>query len=213
MDWLYTLSGFVVGAITVGLLLSLMNRFIHERTLLHEDASFSALYLLFLAVGVLLLYSCGGNFNILHLLFGNILSIQNDTLLYMSLMNITMLTLLWIFRKPILYDCFDPTFVFFTRKARWLYHLIIWGSITTLLVLASLAVGTLMSMGLIMLPAITSRLLYKDIGRMIISSSIIGIVTSYLGLLLSFYINIPTGASIITLLGILFLMVFVSSRR
>ena len=206
----FWLPGFVIGAIIIGLILSMLNRFIHERSILHEDASFSALYLLSLASGVLLLYSFNGNFNILHLLFGNILSIQNDTLAYISILNAVILILLFSFKKRILYDCFDPVFIFFTGGSRTLYHFIIWGSITTLLVSASIAVGTLMAMGLIMIPAITSRLLFKNIWAMMLSSSIIGIVCSYLGLLLSFYNNLPAGASIITLLGILFLITFIN---
>lgn len=209
----FWLPGFVVGAIITGLSLSLLNRFIHEHSLLHEDASFSGLYLFSLALGILLLHSYNGNFNILHLLIGNILSIQNDTLVYISIMNAMILYFLFIFRKPILYDCFDPVFVHFSGRSRNIYHFIIWGSITTLLVSSSLAVGTLMSMGLIMLPAITARLLFKNIWVMMVASSIIGILASYLGLLLSFYYNLPSGSSIIAILGVFFLVVFMSQEK
>lgn len=208
----FWLPGFVFGAIAIGLSLSLLSRYIHEHSLLHEDASFSGLYLFSLALGVLLLHSYNGNFNLLHLLFGNILSIQNDTLIYISLMNGMVLGILYLFRKPILYDCFDPVFVHFSNKSRTIYHLIIWGSITTLLVSASLAVGTLMSMGLIILPVITARLLFKNIWAIILNSSLIGIAASYIGLLISFYYSIPSGSTIISILGLLFLIVFFSKQ-
>ncbi|USO02579.1 MAG: metal ABC transporter permease [Alphaproteobacteria bacterium] len=208
----FWLPGFIGFAILAGLTLSMLSSFIKERSLLGEDASFSGLYLFSLALGVVLLHHYHGNFNILHLLFGNILSIQDETLLYISFLNAAILMILYFFRQEVLYDCFDPTFMIITRRSHTLYQLIIWGSLTALLVSASLAIGTLMAMGLIMLPAITSRLLFKNIWIMMITSSIIGVIASYLGLLLSFYFDFPTGPLIISILGVVFLGAFLVRR-
>jgi len=208
----FWLPGFIGFAILTGVLLSLISSYIKDRSLLNEDSSFSGLYLFSLALGVVLLHYYSGNFNISHLLFGNILSIQDETLLYISVLNTITLFVLYIFRQRILYDCFDPTFIKITQKSHNLYELITWGSLTTLLVSASLAIGTLMAMGLIMLPAIISRLLFKNIWIMIVSSSIIGMIASYAGLLLSFYFDLPTGPLIVSILGACFLLTFFIKR-
>lgn len=204
----FWVPGFIIGSILFGFTLSYLSHFIKEHSTLSEDASFASLYLSALALGILILFLGKGNFNLFHLLFGNILSIQNQSLYFIGIIFIIITTFMGLSYKMIIYDCFDPTFMYVIKTTRSIYHIIFWASTVTVLVASAIIIGTLMSLGLIILPALIARLICKNIIKMIILSVICGSLASYCGLLLSYFLNLPTGPTIVSFLSLLFLLAF-----
>jgi zinc/manganese transport system permease protein len=80
-------------------------------TPLREDASFAAFYLIALALGVLLVSTHGSNVDLLHLLFGSILAVDNTAPILMGGIATSSLLLLAVIYRPLVVECFDPGFL------------------------------------------------------------------------------------------------------
>lgn len=194
-----------IGGVLAGLLVAFLSYTISQKTCIPEDASFSSLYLLSLSLGILILFLFGGDLHIMHLLFGNILAIDHSSFVFIVLTStITFFTLI-IFIRPFIYDCFDPTYMRSLRQPTTLYNGLFLGIVVLNLVAACQTLGTLMALGLMMIPAVTATLLTKRIFSAMIFSSLTGIISSFLGLLLSYYKNWPSGPMIVIVSGIFYM--------
>lgn len=196
-----SLGGFIAGVL-MAVLAGLVSRF----TTLKEDASFAAFYLSSLALGVLMVSRGGNNVDLLNLLFGSILGIDTASLaLIAGVATVTVIALALMYR-PLVMESIDPLFLRSVGgKGSW-WHLLLMLLVVLNLVAGFQALGTLMSVGLMMLPAISARLWSQRLGVILSISTLVALVCGYLGLLLSFYIEIPSGPAIILLCGVVYLV-------
>lgn len=201
------LPGLSLGGIAAGLLVAAASGLVTRRTILHEDASFTGFYLIALALGVLILSVKGGNMNLTHFLFGSVLAVDHPTMVYIvGVTTFSLITLAVIYR-PLVYECFDPTFVKLLGAKEGKFHAIFMVLVVINLVGACQALGTLMALGIMMLPAITARLISTQVWSTALRAVIIAASCSYLGLILSFQFNWPSGPTIILLCGLVYLLV------
>lgn len=195
------LGGFVAG-ISVALIAGLVSRF----TSVREDASFAAFYLLALSVGVLLVSKYGSNVDLIHILFGTVLAVDDAALLLVaSIASLTLLTLAVIYR-PLLLESYDPAFLQSVGASGGVYHLIFLVLVVLNLVAGFQALGTLMAVGLMMLPAITARLWAQSVGRMLLTAITLALSSGLGGLLCSYHFDLPSGPAIILFAGSLYLL-------
>ncbi|UOO91525.1 metal ABC transporter permease [Vitreoscilla stercoraria] len=196
-----SLGGFIAGVL-MAILAGLVSRF----TTLKEDASFAAFYLSSLALGVLMVSRSGNNVDLLNLLFGSILGIDAASLaLIAGVASVTVIALAVMYR-PLVMESIDPLFLRSVGgKGSW-WHLLLMLLVVLNLVAGFQALGTLMSVGLMMLPAISARLWSQRLGVILSISALVALVCGYLGLLLSFYVEIPSGPAIILLCGMVYLV-------
>ncbi len=189
-------GGFVAGMV-MALLAGLVSRF----TDLKEDANFAAFYLTSLAIGVLLVSMGGSNIDLLHLLFGSILAVDLSALtLVASVASTTIVTLAVIYR-PLLLESIDPLFLRAVNGKGGLWHLIFLVLVVMNLVAGFQALGTLMAVGLMMIPAITARLWARNMGMLMLLSVIFALLCGLAGLLFSYHVEIPSGPAIILFCG------------
>ena len=196
-----SLGGFVAGVLVAGFA-GLATRF----TEIKEDASFAAFYLLSLAIGVLLVSSSGSNVDLMHLLFGSVLAVDDAALLLVaSVASVTLLTLAVIYR-PLLLESLDPVFLRAVggHGSGWHLLFLLLGGLN--LVSGFQALGTLMSVGLMMLPAICSRLWAATVGGMLLAAFLIAALAGMGGLLLSYHVELPSGPCIILLAGLFYIV-------
>lgn len=195
-----SLGGFVAGVL-VALLAGLATRY----TEVKEDASFAGFYLLSLALGVLLVSKSGSNVDLMHLLFGSVLAVDDAALLLVAAVaSVTLLTLAAIYR-PLLLESLDPVFMRAIGARGGVWHLLFLLLVVLNLVAGFQALGTLMSVGLMMLPAISARLWAASVGRMLLVALLIASLSAVGGLLLSFHAELPSGPAIILLAGLAYL--------
>lgn len=195
------LGGFVAG-ISVALIAGLVSRF----TSVREDASFAAFYLLALSVGVLLVSKYGSNVDLIHILFGTVLAVDDAALLLVaSIASLTLLTLAVIYR-PLLLESYDPAFLQSVGASGGAYHLIFLVLVVLNLVAGFQALGTLMVVGLMMLPAITARLWAQSVGGMLLTAITLALSSGLGGLLCSYHFDLPSGPAIILFAGSLYLL-------
>ena len=96
---------------TAGLAVAFLSPVVTRLTPLREDASFAAFYLISLALGVLLVSTHGSNVDLLHLLFGSILAVDDWALILIGGIATSSLLLLAIIWRPLVVECFDPGFL------------------------------------------------------------------------------------------------------
>ena len=203
-----TIGGFVAGLV-VALLAGLVSRL----TLQREDTSLAAFYLISLALGVLLVSLRGSNVDLMHVLFGTVLALNDDALLLIGAVASVSLAGLALIWRPLFAECLDPTFLRSVSKAGQPVHLIFLALVVLNLVGGFQALGTLMSVGLMMLPAAAARFWVRSIEAVSGLAVLIGIVSSYLGLLLSYHLGVASGPSIILVAGAIYIVSLIAGRR
>nr|WP_149537157.1 metal ABC transporter permease [Siccirubricoccus phaeus] len=166
-----------------------------------EDASLAALYLVALAAGVALISWRGGAVELTSLLFGSVLGVDDAALLLMAgsaTVTLPALALAW---RPLVLECFDPGFAqaVGARGAAW--HLGFLALVVLNLLAAFQALGTLMAVGLMMLPAIAARHWARQVGGMVYAAVGLAVLASVGGLLLSFHEDLPAGPAVVLVAG------------
>jgi zinc/manganese transport system permease protein len=196
-----SLGGFIAGLL-VALCAALATRY----TDVKEDASFAAFYLISLSSGVLLVSISGSSVDLMHILFGSVLGVDNAALfLVASVASVTVLALAFFYRL-LLVEAVDPLFLRAIGAKVQTGHLLFLTLVVLNLVAGFQALGTLMSVGLMMLPPIIARLWVKTLEKMLLLSVILAASSGYGGLLLSYHHDLPSGPAIILLLGFFYVI-------
>ena len=197
-----------LGGFIAGMLMAFFAGIVSRFTELKEDANFAAFYLTSLAVGVLLVSLGNNSVELLHLLFGSVLAVDLDSLRLMGgVASCTIIALAVMFR-PLLLESIDPLFLRSVNGRGGLWHVAFLILVVMNLVAGFQALGTLMSVGLMMLPAIAARLWVKSIGALMLVSAVSALLCGYAGLLLSYHhpANLPSGPTIILFCGVWYLV-------
>ncbi len=186
-----------LGGLIAGLGVALLSGLVSRTTRLKEDASFASFYLASLALGVLIVSLRGSNIDLLHVLFGTILAIDGQALcLVAAITSVTLLTLALVYR-PLAVECFDPGFLRAVGGRGPLYHFVFLLLVVLNLVAGFQTLGTLMSVGMMVLPAVTSRLWADTLAGMVAVSAAVASVSGWGGLLVSYHLRFASGPSII----------------
>lgn len=187
------------GGLAAGLAMALGVGLASRKSVVREDAHLAAFYLTCLALGVALVSRYGSQADLLHLLFGSVLAMDASTLtLLTGVAGVTVLAL-FIARRAFLAQVIDPLFLQACGGRSTLWHVVFLMLVVLNLVAGFQAMGTLMAVGLMMLPAIIARLWVRSIGAMALLSFLLALVCGYGGLLLSYHAELPPGPAIILL--------------
>jgi zinc/manganese transport system permease protein len=198
------LFAMTTGGLIAGFAVALLAGLVSRSTGVKEDASLATFYLASLALGVTIVSIKGTNVDLLHVLFGNILAMDDPTLLLVAInATITLLVLALIYR-PLVIESVDPLFLRTVSRAGGTAHLVFLALIVVNLVSGFQALGTLLAVGLMILPAGVARFWSRDITPMICIAVVSAIVAGYVGLVLSFQTRIPTGPAIILVAAALY---------
>ena len=196
-----SLPAMTIGGLVAGVIVALLAGLVARVTALKEDASLAAFYLLSLALGVTIVSLRGSNVDLLHVLFGTVLALDDAALLLLaSIASVTLVTLA-VFYRPLVLECVDPTFLRSVSRAGTPTHLVFLGLVVLNLVGGFQALGTLLAVGLMMLPAASARFWSADITLMMLVATGIGMASGFIGLLLSYHAELPAGPAIILVAG------------
>jgi zinc/manganese transport system permease protein len=185
------------GGLIAGFAVAILSGVVARNTELKEDAALATFYLTSLALGVTVVSMRGTNIDLLHVLFGNILALDDQTLLVIAFnATITLLTMAVIYR-PLVVECVDPVFLRTVSRAGAPTHLIFMTLVVINLVNGFHALGTLLAVGLMILPAGIARFWSRDITGMIAVAVVSAALSGYAGLVLSYHAGVPSGPAII----------------
>ena len=202
-------SGLALGAMTIGgliagMVVALASGFVARVTTLREDASLAAFYLISLALGVLIVSTRGSNVDLMHVLFGTVLALDNAALILLCSFASLSVFILAILFRPLVLECVDPHFLRSVSKLSAITHFGFLALVVMNLVGGFHALGTLMAVGIMILPAAAARFWANGIGALIAAAALIALLSSFTGLLLSFHYSLPSGPAIILVAGIVY---------
>jgi zinc/manganese transport system permease protein len=198
------LVAMMVGGLVAGFVIALAAGLIARMTELKEDASLAAFFLISLALGVTIISVKGTNVDLLHVLFGNVLALDDQALLLTAFnATVTLLALAVIYR-PLVLECVDPGFLRSVSRAGGPAHVAFLALVVITLVNGFQALGTLLSVGLMMVPAAISRFWARDVTMMVAVAGASAVLAGYVGLVVSFHAGVPSGPAVILAAGVLY---------
>jgi zinc/manganese transport system permease protein len=206
----YLVSGLSLGAMTIGGLVAGLavvaaSGLIARTTVLREDTSLAAFYLMSLALGVVIISSQGRNVDLLHVLFGSVLALDAAAVLFLAGVALATIVVLVVLYRPLVLECLDPAYL--RQVSRWspVAHYGFLALLVLNLVAGFQALGTLLAVGMMILPAAAARFWVRELRSMLLLAVGLSALGSALGLVLSFQFDLPSGPAIVLTLGVLVL--------
>ena len=199
---------FFIGAIIFGLLASTMITYIKSNSIIKSDTAIGITFSSFLALGIILIGIANSSTDLFHILFGNILAVQDLDMWITIAVALLVLTTITIFFRPLLLTTFDPILAKSIGVKVTFYHYLLMVILTLVAVTAMQSVGTILIVALLITPAATAYLYANSLTTMIFLSSGFGALASVLGLFIGYSFNIAAGSSIVLTSALLFLISF-----
>jgi len=201
-----SLGAMTIGGIIAGLVVALAAGLVARSSRLKEDASLAAFYLLSIATGVMIVSLRGRNLDLLHVLFGSVLALDDNSLLLISAISTLTLLALALLYRPLVLECFDAAFLRSVSRASPLAHYGFLVLVVLNLVSGFHALGTLMAVGIMILPAAAASLWVRRLPGMLGLAIVIALASGVAGLLVSFHVDVPAGPSIILVAGVIYVL-------
>ena len=208
-----SLPAMTLGGLVAGLAVALLAGAVTRATVVREDANLAAFYLISLAGGVLLVSLRGSQIDLMHFLFGSVLALDDAALILLGgISTLTLVALAAIYR-PLVMECVDPLFLRTVSRSGGPVHLAFLALVVVNLVGGFQALGTLLAVGLMLLPAVAARFWARDLGGLIPVSMLIAAIASVTGLSLSYHLDLPSGPAIVLAAGALYLVSMLAGPR
>jgi ABC-type Mn2+/Zn2+ transport system permease subunit len=204
---------FYIGAIIWGILSSLLITQINKRYKIKADAAIGVVTTAGFAIGIFLMSTSQipiRNFE--SLLFGNILSVNDLDFIFITFVSIMTITFIFFFQKRLLFTIFDTetakVYGIKTDRVDLLFSIVL----AIVIIAAMNTIGVTLLAVAIIAPAISARLITNNFFKMLILSSIIGITTAFLGMYSSFFVDSPSGATIVLFATASFIIAIIYSH-
>jgi zinc/manganese transport system permease protein len=168
-----------------------------------HDAGLVAFYLVALALGVVLVAWRGSNVDVMHVLFGTVLAIDQRALLQIATASSVIVLAVAALYRPLAVGAFDPAFLR-AVGVRMPYGAVFIALVVLALVASFQAFGTLLAVGPMLLPAAAARCWGLGVAASMALASAFGLAASIAGLLVSYHGNLPSGPAIVLAGGLLF---------
>ena len=207
----YLIAGLSLGAMTLGglvagIAVALAAGGVARNSVIKEDTSLATFYLMSLSAGVLIISTRGSNVDLLHVLFGSVLALDDAALLLLAGFASCSIVAIAAGLRLIVLECCDPTHLARISRLSPLAHYGFMALVVLNLIGGFHALGTLMAVGIMILPSAAARFWVDDIVALILAAVLIAFAGSLAGLLLSYYANLPAGPAIVLTLGVLYLL-------
>lgn len=201
----------VVAAIPFSIAAALSMGAIQEKVKISEDTAIGILWSVGMAMGILFINLRSGYApDLFSYLFGSILTVSNTDLYIMLALDIIILIVVYLFRREFLGVSFDEEYSRVIGLKSTMINMILLSLIALSVVVLMKVVGIILLIALLAIPAAICKQYTYNIGRLMLSSTIVGMILTSLGLILSFIFNLSSGATIILVLAIaLFISYFI----
>ncbi len=203
------MAGGLLSGLAVALGAGLLSRLTAQR----EDANLAALFVVALAAGVAIVSSAGQDEDLLHILFGSTFDLEPGSVVVLASIASVTLVALALLLRPLVMECFDPLFL--RSVSRWSgpAHYAFLALVVLNLVGAFYAVGTLLALGLMILPAVAARFWARDLLAMIAVALVLAVAGTLAGLALAGFGVADPGPAVVLCLGAVFVVSFALGRH
>jgi len=204
----------VIGAILFSLAAAFGMGIVHRRTRQRSDTIIGVMWALGMAIGIILIdRSPGYKTDLMSYLFGSILAVPQTDLIIMAVLNLVIIVLVILFYKELLAVAFDETFATVQNVPVDALEILLLSMIGLTIVMMMRVVGLIMVIALLTIPAAISGLFIRNIKKMMAVSSLLGIIFTVVGLLISYFFNLTSGATIILVAGVSYFLALAFHQR
>ncbi len=201
-----SLSAMTIGGLVAGIAVALLAGGVARNSVIKEDTSLATFYLISLSAGVLIISMRGSNVDLLHVLFGSVLALDDAALLLLASFASLSIVAIAAGLRLIVLECCDPSYLARISRLSPLAHYGFMVLVVLNLIGGFHALGTLMAVGIMILPSAAARFWVGNIVPLLLVAVVIALTGSLIGLLLSYYVNLPAGPAIVLTLGGLYLL-------
>ncbi len=195
----------LLGAALFAVLTAYGIQFFSDRVHIREDSSIAIWWSLGMALGVIFVFLTPGYTpNLMSYLFGNILTVRTSELWAMLLLLILLCAFFARWYREILYIAFDEEFARASGIPVRFFNYSLMTLIALVMVMNIRAVGIILILSLMTVPQATANLFTRDFRKMMLLSVVFAFCGTFTGLILSYFLNIPSGAAIIFTLILVF---------
>jgi len=206
-------AGLFFGALVAALIVALGAQLLAKGSRIKEDTALGILYTVAFSVGIVIISKVKVRVSLLHYLFGNILGVSNSDLWVIYGISLVIIPLLVGLQRPLMLTLFDPSVAKSQGVRVTALNLVLMISLVLSMIASLQAVGVILLLGLLISPAATMYLLCDSYPMMLWGGGLLGMIGSCLGLLLSDWFNLPSGACIVLVLGFFFCLAYLFSPR
>lgn len=207
-------GNFLIGAMIAAIIVSVLIGAVSQSGRISNDTAIGVLFAGSFALGIALMSLQSGYVRDLNaFLFGSILGVSRNDLLLTAIVGFIVLGLLVIFRREITLISFDRVFARSTGLNLWRFDQLFLVLLAMTIVISLQTVGNVLVLAMLVTPAATARMLTDSLKRMIALSSTIGAANGLIGLYISFYYGVPSGAAVVLTSTVVFGLVFMFAPR
>lgn len=197
----------VLGAILFSLAAALGMGAVHRRTRQRADTIIGVMWAIGMAIGIVLIDRSGGyKTDLMSYLFGSILAVPRGDLVIMAALDVLIVVLVALFYKELLALSFDETFATVENVPVDAVYMMLLCMIALTVVMMMRVVGLIMVIAMLTVPAAISGQFVKDMKQMMVLSCVLGILFTVAGLWLSYAWDLTSGATIILVSGLAYLL-------
>ena len=197
------------GALVMGLLTALGIGSLSRRGRVREDTAIGIIFAASFALGVALLSTVQSySVDLTHILFGNVLGVSAADLWLTAGLGLGVLLTVILLYKELLVVSFDPILAATLRLPLDALNYLLLALIALTVVVSLQTVGVALMMAMLVTPAATAYLLTRRLWQMMVVGAVIGAVSSVAGLYLSFYVNVASGAAVVLVCTLFFVLAF-----
>lgn len=204
---------FFFGAVFTGMLTSLGIGFISQNSRIKNDVSIGIMFTSAFASGIIMITLMKSSTDLYHILFGNVLAVRPTEMWSTLFIGIFVLVCVYAFYKELLVSSFDSTMAAAYGLPTRVIHYFLMTLLTMVTVASLQTVGIVLVVAMLITPAATAYLLTNRLWVMIYLSAGIGVLSSIFGLYFSYTYNLASGAAIVLVATVLFILAFVFSPK
>lgn len=195
----------LLGAVIFAVGAALGIQFFTNVARVREDSSIAIFWSLGMALGIIFVFMTPGYTpNLSSYLFGNILTVSRVELWWMFILNLIVILAFSLFFRQILYIAFDEEFARAAGLKVDLFNYLTITMVALTVVLNIRVVGIILILSLLTIPQASANLFTKDFKSLLILSSVFAFLGTIFGLFISYFLDIPSGATIIFTLVVMF---------
>ncbi|WP_408955725.1 metal ABC transporter permease [Natroniella sp. ANB-PHB2] len=204
---------FFIGATITGVTTALGIGFITEHSKIKEDSAIGIMFSAAFAIGILIISKITTNIDLFHILFGNVLGVSRTDLVLISILGFLVIALTILFFKELKLSSFDPTMAQAIGLPTDMIHYLLMLMLSFIVVASLQTVGIVLVVAMLITPGATAYLLTNDLSEMMVLSGVFGLLSALVGLYLSFHLNVASGAAIVVIATIFFIIALLFSPQ
>ncbi|MBL4726050.1 MAG: metal ABC transporter permease [Rhizobiaceae bacterium] len=199
----------IIGAFGAGMICALATGFLKENSRVKQDTVMGVVFSGMFGLGIVMYTKIHTDIHLDHILFGNMLGVSTGDILTTGLISLFVVAIVVLKRRDLLLHAFDPAQAKASGLPVGLLHYGLLAILSLTIVATLKAVGIILAIGLLIAPGAIAFLITKRFERMLVVAVVVTLISGFLGVYLSFYLDSAPAPTIILILSGIFIIAFI----